>query len=227
MEQENKKSLFETLSAINCNGHTENKNGLTYLSWAWAWGEFRKVCPNATYEVYKDEHNNPFIKTSEGYMVFTKVTPGAPWNEGTLEMWLPVMDSNNEAMQDHDREVKTKYKTITVKAADMFDINKTIMRCLTKNVAMFGLGFYIYAGEDLPEGEEEPKKEEKPKKDEKPEVNPNDPPTPHTIAVAQSLNIELENVAKYYSKSVELLTEGELNKAIQMKLDKMEGKKNV
>lgn len=223
MEQENKKSLFETLSAINCNGHTENKNGLTYLSWAWAWGEFRKVCPNATYEVYKDERNNPFIKTSEGYMVFTKVTPGAPWNEGTLEMWLPVMDANNEAMQDHDREVKTKYKTITVKAADMFDINKTIMRCLTKNVAMFGLGFYIYAGEDLPEGEEEQKKAEKP---EKPKTDPNDPPSNHTIAVAKSLNIELDKVAAYYNKSVELLTEGELDRAIKMKLDKMEGKKD-
>lgn len=224
MEQENKKSLFEVLSTINCNGHTENKNGLTYISWAWAWGEFRKVCPNATYEVYKDEHNNPFIKTSEGYMVFTKVTPGAPWNEGTLEMWLPVMDANNEAMLDHPREVKTKYKTITVNSADMFDINKTIMRCLTKNVAMFGLGFYIYAGEDLPEGEEEPKKEEKPQK---PEVNPNDPPTAHTIAVAQSLKMELSKVADYYGKSVELLTEGELNEAINMKLKSMEGKKNA
>ena len=223
MEQE-KKSLFEVLSAINCNGHTEDKNGLTYLSWAWAWGEFRKVCPNATYEVYKDEHNNPFIKTSEGYMVFTKVTPGAPWNEGTLEMWLPVMDSNNEAMMDHPREVKTKYKTITVNTADMFDINKTIMRCLTKNVAMFGLGFYIYAGEDLPEGEEEPKREEKPQK---PETNPNDPPSAHTVAAAKSLNIELDKVAAYYNKTVEFLTEGELNKAIDMKLKSMEGKKNV
>lgn len=224
MEQEKNKSLFETLSAINCNGHTENKNGLTYLSWAWAWGEFRKVCPNATYEVYKDERNNPFIKTSEGYMVFTKVTPGAPWNEGTLEMWLPVMDANNEAMLDHDREVKTRCKTVTVKAADMFDINKTIMRCLTKNVAMFGLGFYIYAGEDLPEGvEEEPKKEEKPQK---PEANPNDPPTAHTVAVAKSLNIELDKVAAYYNKTVEFLTEGELTKAIKMKLDKREGKKD-
>lgn len=223
MEQE-KKSLFETLSVINCNEHKEIKNNIAFLSWAWAWGEFRKVCPNATYEVYKDEHNNPFIKTNEGYMVFTKVTPGAPWNEGTLEMWLPVMDANNEAMQDHPREVKTKYKTFTVQAADMFDINKAIMRCLTKNVAMFGLGFYIYAGEDLPEGvEEEPKKEEKPQK---PEANPNDPPTAHTVAVAKSLNIELDKVAAYYNKTVEFLTEGELNRAIKMKLDKKEGKKD-
>ena len=35
----------------------------------------------------------------------------------------------------------------------MFDVNKTIMRCLVKNLAMFGLGLYIYAGEDLPEGD--------------------------------------------------------------------------
>ena len=225
MEQENKKSLFEVLSAINCNGHTEEKNGLTYLAWAWAWGEFRKVCPKSTYKIYKDEHHNPFIKTSEGYMVFTEVTPGAPWDEGPIEMWLPVMDANNEAMLDHPREIKGKYKTVTVKAADMFDINKTIMRCLTKNLAMFGLGFYIYAGEDLPEGEEESKEE--PKKAENPEANPNDPPTPHTVAVAKSLNIELDKGAAYYGKSVEFLTEGELNKAIEMKLKSMEGKKNV
>ena len=155
-------------------------------------------------------------------MVFTEVTPGAPWNEGPLEMWLPVMDANNEAMMDHPREVKTKYKTITVQAADMFDINKTIMRCLAKNVAMFGLGFYIYAGEDLPEGVEEEQK-----KAEKPETNPNDPPSAHTIAVAKSLNIELENVANHYKKPVELLTDGELKQAIDMKMKWMEGKKSV
>lgn len=225
MEQEKNKSLFEVLSAINCNEHKEEKDDITYLSWAWAWTEFRKICPNATYEVYKDEHNNPFIKTSEGYMVFTKVTPGAPWNEATLEMWLPVMDSNNRAMLDHAYEVTTKYKKFTVQPATMFDINKAIMRCLTKNVAMFGLGFYIYAGEDLPESEKE---DGNSNADEKPRTpDPNDPPTPHTIAVAQSLDIELDKVAAYYNKTVEFLTEGELNSAINTKLKSMEGKKNV
>lgn len=65
-------------------------------------------------------------------------------------MWLPVMDNRNEAMLDHDRQVKYKNYTVTVPAATMFDINKTIMRCLVKNLAMFGLGLGIYAGEDLP-----------------------------------------------------------------------------
>jgi hypothetical protein len=65
-------------------------------------------------------------------------------------MWLPVMDNRNEAMLDHQRKIQYKNYTATVEAATMFEINKTIMRCLTKNLAMFGLGLYIYAGEDLP-----------------------------------------------------------------------------
>jgi hypothetical protein len=79
-------------------------------------------------------------------MVFTRVTI----EKVTHEMWLPVMDNRNEAMLDHPRQVKYKNYTATVEAATMFDVNKTIMRCLTKNLAMFGLGLYIYAGEDLP-----------------------------------------------------------------------------
>ena len=84
-----------------------------------------------------------------GYMVFTSVTI----ENVTKQMWLPVMDSHNRAMKDRAYTVKTKYKEITVEPATMFDINKAIMRCLTKNLAMFGLGLYIYAGEDLPESE--------------------------------------------------------------------------
>jgi hypothetical protein len=84
-----------------------------------------------------------------GYMVFTKVTI-----EGqTHMMWLPVMDGANKAMKVTDYTYATRYGDKTVEAATMFDINKTIMRCLVKNLAMFGLGIYIYAGEDLPEGE--------------------------------------------------------------------------
>ena len=79
--------------------------------------------------------------------MFTKVTI-----EGiTHEMWLPVMDEKNKAMKDKSYTYKTKYGEKEVAPATMFDINKTIMRCLTKNLAMFGLGIYIYAGEDLPE----------------------------------------------------------------------------
>lgn len=174
------KSLFDTLNGISCNGHTEQKNGLTYLSWAWAWGEFRKICPKATYKVHKDGNGNPFHRTEEGYMVWTTVTPNAPWDEEPLDMWLPVMDNRNA----------------TVKQADMMQINKTIMRCLTKNIAMFGLGFYVYAGEDLPE-----------------ECKITD----DTFRKAKRLGIEVAKVAVYNKVGEKDVTDEMMRKAIEMK----------
>lgn len=130
---------FEEVLKIDVNDKTEKKGNLTYLSWAWAWAEFKKIYPDATYEVKKFD-GIPYVHDSDtGYMVYTSVTA----NGLTYEMWLPVMDSRNKTLMN----------------ATMFDINKTIMRCLTKNLAMFGLGLYIYAGEDLPEdGEKAPQK---------------------------------------------------------------------
>lgn len=149
---EEKRSTFDVLNAINVNGHTEQKNGLTYLSWAWAWAEVKKQFPGAEYEVVKQPNGLPYVYDElTGYMVFTRVTIG----EISHEMWLPVMDSANKAMkaEPYTYIVKSYGKTVekTVAAATMFDVNKTIMRCLVKNLAMFGLGLYIYAGEDLPE----------------------------------------------------------------------------
>lgn len=157
---------FEELNKISVNEHTENKNGLTYLSWTWAWSEIKKHCPDATYEILKFENNLPYVyDENTGYMVFTKVTI----DNQTYEMWLPVMDGNNKAMLNHSYTYKVKeykngewtkqYIEKSVEPATMFDINKTIMRCLVKNIAMFGLGIYIYAGEDLPEGYEISKEE--------------------------------------------------------------------
>lgn len=148
---------FEDLRMINVNDYTENKNGLTYLSWAWAWDVFKQHCPDATYKI-KTFNGLPYVYDDKtGYMVYTEITV-----EGeTHEMWLPVMDSANKAMKAEPYTIKTKYKEVQVEAATMFDINKTIMRCLTKNMAMFGLGLYIYAGEDLPEDLTE-KEEEQP-----------------------------------------------------------------
>lgn len=147
------KTVFDRLFAIDVNNQVEKKssgNGkeLSYLSWSYAWANVKKRYPTANYEICKfGDKQTPYIYDEKtGYMVFTKVTI-----EGvTHEMWLPVMDNRNEAMLDHARQVKYKNYTATVEAATMFDINKTIMRCLTKNLAMFGLGLYIYAGEDLP-----------------------------------------------------------------------------
>lgn len=151
-------NYFEKLNAVNVNGHTEERNKLTYLSWVWAVTEMMKQFPDMEYRIIHDETTNLpyFYDHKTGYMVMTEVTI-----EGvTKRMWLPVMDSNNKAMKDEPYDVKTKYKTIHVNSCTMFDINKSIMRCLTKNFAMFGLGLYIYAGEDLPEVEKEVEKEE-------------------------------------------------------------------
>lgn len=155
-----KLKYYEVLSKINVNDKTEKKKTgsteLTYLSWAFAVDEVTKLYPDFDYEVKWFEGKPYLYDENLGYMVFTSVTI-----EGkTKSMWLPVMDGANNAMfaEPYTYQVKD-YKTgkmydKQVAAADMFDINKTIMRCLVKNLGMFGLGLYIYAGEDLPTGEE-------------------------------------------------------------------------
>ena len=141
---EKKKSVFDRLSAINVNEHVEKKKDLTYLSWAWAWSSTKKECPDATYKILPTDYDEVL-----GFMCHTEVTI-----EGeTLGMWLPVMDGANKSMLKTSYTYTTRYGDKTVDAATTFDINKTLMRCLVKNLAMFGLGIYIYAGEDLPEAE--------------------------------------------------------------------------
>lgn len=167
------KELQNKLLALNVNERVEEKNGLSYLSWSWAWTELLKMCPDATYEIKKfGEKQLPYVYDEEtGYMVFTSMTI----NGITREMWLPVMDNANKAMLNHVYKYKIKkFDTKTkqwkilekeVQPATMFDVNKTIMRCLVKNIAMFGLGMYIYSGEDLPEQiEEEVQEDAKTKK---------------------------------------------------------------
>ena len=162
------KELQNKLLALNVNERVEEKNGLSYLSWSWAWTELLKMCPDATYEIKKfGDKQLPYVYDEEtGYMVFTSMTI----NGITREMWLPVMDNANKAMLNHVYKYKIKkFNTKTkqweilekeVQPATMFDVNKTIMRCLVKNIAMFGLGMYIYSGEDLPEQIEEEVQEE-------------------------------------------------------------------
>jgi Protein of unknown function (DUF1071) len=139
-------TTFEKLSAINVNEHVEKKKDLSYLSWAWAWSEVKRACPDAIYKVGQTEYDDAL-----GFMCHTNVTI-----EGeTLEMWLPVMDGANKSMKKTAYTYSSRYGDKQVESATTFDINKTIMRCLVKNLAMFGLGLYIFAGEDLPEGEPE------------------------------------------------------------------------
>lgn len=153
-------SKFEELLNLNVNSKVEkrkdasNKIELSYLSWVYAWAEFKKVYPDATYTVKKFKNPITGIEvpyqydSTTGYMVFTEVTA----ENLTYEMWLPVMNGANKAMKSEPYTYQTKYHgQKTVEAATMFDVNKAVMRCLVKNLAMFGLGLYIYAGEDLPE----------------------------------------------------------------------------
>lgn len=155
---------FNQLTSLNLNEKTESKNGLSYVSWANAWKAFKEVYPTATYRIIKDPKTNMpyFVDPIMGIMVFTEVSA----NGLTYEMWLPVMDGANKAMKTEPYtyqvwdKVNRQYVEKKVEAADMFCINRTIMRCLVKCLAMFGLAIYIYAGEDMPDivesGNEEP-----------------------------------------------------------------------
>lgn len=130
-------NYFEQLNNINVNDKTEKKNGLTYLSWAWAWGEVKKMFPDATYTIYEDA-NGCFYHT-DGKTCWVKT--GVTVNGIEHIEYLPVMDYRN--------------KSISADSVTSFDVNKAIQRSLTKAVARHGLGLYIYAGEDLPEAEAE------------------------------------------------------------------------
>lgn len=153
-------AVFEDLNVLNINGHTEKKKvegkELTYLSWPWAWAEVKKRYPDAHYTIWKNADGLPYTEDPQtGYMVYTSVTIDGV----THEMWLPVMNGANRAMKRAPYKYSTKFGEKSVEAATMMDINKTIMRCLVKNLAMFGLGLYIYAGEDLPEVEQDEQKQ--------------------------------------------------------------------
>lgn len=128
-------NYFVKLNSLNVNEHTEKKNGLTYLSWAWAWAECKKLFPDATYTVYENDNlgGMPYFTDGTTAMVKTGVTINGIEH---IE-YLPVMDHRN--------------KSIPLSAITSFDVNKTIQRSLTKALARHGLGLYIYAGEDLPE----------------------------------------------------------------------------
>ena len=130
-------NYFKTLNDINVNGKTEQKNGLTYLSWAWAWGEVKKLYPEATYTIYEDAAG--CFYHSDGKTCWVKT--GVTINGIEHIEYLPVMDFKN--------------KSIPLESVTSFDVNKAIQRSLTKAVARHGLGLYIYAGEDLPEVEKE------------------------------------------------------------------------
>lgn len=138
----NEKNYFTELNAINVSDKTEKKNGLTYLSWVWAWGELKKLHPNATYTVYENKDGWAYHTDGRTCWVKTGVTVNGIEN---IE-YLPVMDFRNNS--------------IPADKVTSYDVNKAVQRSLTKAIARHGLGLYIYAGEDLPEGEEKPQEKQ-------------------------------------------------------------------
>ena len=135
-------NYFLELNNINVNEHTEQKNRLTYLSWAWAWAEIKKKYPDSTYKIYENE--NGWFYHTDGRTCWVKT--GVTVNGIEHIEYLPVMDYKN--------------RSIPIESVTSFDVNKAIQRSLTKAVARHGLGLYIYAGEDLPEEESQEKKNE-------------------------------------------------------------------
>lgn len=126
-------NYFTELYAVDCSDKTEKKNGLTYLSWSWAWAEIKKRHPDAVYTVYENPEGLFYHTDGKTCWVKTGVTVAGIEH---IE-YLPVMNHSN--------------KSIPLDAVTSFDVNKAIQRSLTKACARHGLGLYIYAGEDLPE----------------------------------------------------------------------------
>ena len=126
-------NYFKKLNSINVNDKTEKKGNLTYLSWAWAWGEVKKLFPDTTYTIYENADGLNYHTDGKTCWVKTGVTING------LEHieYLPVMNFKNESLP--------------LAKVTSFDVNKAIQRSLTKALARHGLGLYIYAGEDLPE----------------------------------------------------------------------------
>ena len=121
---------IEMLLKKNVNDHVEKKNGLSYLSWAWAWAEALKADAKASYkiEMFGDKC---FMDINGTAMVFVTVT----MFDKPMTCQLPVMDYRNKAIPN----------------PDAFAVNTAIMRCMTKALALHGLGLYLYSGEDVPE----------------------------------------------------------------------------
>lgn len=131
-------SAFEILNKIDVKEHIEKKGNLSYLSWAWAWAELKKLYPASFYTVY--ENRDGYFYHTDGRTCWVKTGVTLVDGDQSIEAieYLPVMNSRNQS--------------IPLDQVTSFDVNKSVQRSLTKAIARHGLGLYIYAGEDLPEG---------------------------------------------------------------------------
>lgn len=132
---------YRVLSKINVNEHVEKKNGLSYLSWAWAWDTLMSIYPDSYTEIRRPENGMPYWSDGKTCWVDVGVTIVNGSKERTRTEVFPIMDYKN--------------KSIPVEKVTSFDINTALQRAWTKCIARHGLGFYIYAGQDLPNEEAE------------------------------------------------------------------------
>ena len=138
MANEAKKGIYATLREINVNEHTEQKGGLTYLSWVWALDQLYLHYPGAEVEVHKNPDGWPY------------------WTDGRtcwvdVEVKIPTMSQNYMSRREYAYPIMNyQNKSIPLDKVTSFDVNTSIQRAVTRCIARFGLGFYIYAGEDLP-----------------------------------------------------------------------------
>lgn len=206
--------VFNTLNAVNVNDRVEKKNGLTYLSWAWAWGEVKKRFPDASYTIY--ENADGWIYHTDGRTCWVKT--GVIIEGQELIEYLPVMDYKN--------------RSIPADSVTSFDVNKAIQRSLTKAIARHGLGLYIYAGEDLPEDDPDqaPKKPEP--KSKRGVASDKKLGEEFAIEIAATFlenNIKPDFVCKLYGvKSLAEMTERQMENAMQHLEDikKKQGEQN-
>lgn len=198
-------SIFETLNKINVNDKTEQKNGLTYLSWAWAWGEVKKACPEAMFTIYERETEyGPVNYFTDGRTCWVKTGLTIEGLEHIEE--LPVMDFKNRA--------------IPLDQITSTDVNKAIQRSLTKAAARHGLGLYIYAGEDLPEEESEARKTRLKEEEQKSNRRVTAPPATATVNAVNTLPPVNEDDEKAKVKNFIKLGLGEMKVKFKISSDK-------
>lgn len=194
------KNYFEELNAIDVSGKIEKKNGLSYLSWSYAWAELKKRYPEATYTIYENTLPTGYVVNyfTDGKTAYVKTGVTVNGIEHIEE--LPVMDFRN--------------KSIPLEAMTSFDVNKAIQRSLTKAVARHGLGLYIYAGEDLPENAEQAQPVQK------------ETITAEQIEKIKGLGVKLSDLCIYYKiKDINEMSKQQADQVIKLKMKKIEKQK--
>lgn len=146
------KNYFQKMYDADLSNKISTKNGLTYIAWAADLAEIKKEYPDFRYEVHEDILEYVVLTNANGQEVVplkkrfwfddgkTAWVTVSVWNPNGVEYVesLPIMDFKN--------------KNIPADAVTSMDANKAVKRCLVKAIAIaYGLGLYVYEGEDLPQ----------------------------------------------------------------------------